>query len=218
MPKSLIRTAVIPLTRLFLASAIAVTFSVNVMAAPSPQSTTTEEQWKGHYDGACNANEAMISSSRHGDENVDPIIKCAPYAPYGVAGTMVPYKAQEESNGNIDDDIGNWSAINNEGKPVGHAFICPENTLMTAIRHRNDENGQTYYRCSNFLINGVIQKLKPATTLKFKESDHDIACPAGQVMIGRSHLCDSGSDGKDEKCDEHASSVYTCGYVRSIQE
>ncbi|MFJ7883399.1 hypothetical protein ACIQYF_07780 [Pseudomonas sp. NPDC096917] len=215
MPKSLIRNAVIPLTRLFLASAIAMTVSVNVMAAPSPQSTTTGEQWQGNYDGACNANEAMISSSRDGDENIDPIIKCAAYAPYGVAGTMVPYKAKEEDNGNIDDDIGNWSDVNIEGGDKGHTYICPDNTVMTAIRHRNDENGQTYYRCSKFLINNVVTKLIPGTTLKFKESDHDVACPTGQVMIGRSHLCDSNDD--KDKCDENASSEYTCGYVRAIQ-
>ena len=215
MSKSLFLNAVIPLTRLILASAVALTVSAHVMA--TPQSTTTpvskvggETKASGDYGTECNTNEAISQRSRSGDENTDPITTCTSYAPYGVAGTTAPYKAREPENG--DDDIGNWSGALDEGKPNGHTYTCPEGTLMTGIKHTGDENGSTYYRCSAFSINGVVQKLRPGTVFKFPEDDHNKLCPAGQIMIGRSHQCDN-----DGKCDENASSTYTCGYVRALQ-
>lgn len=209
MPKSWFLNAVNPLMRLFLASTIALTVSANAMAVSSPQSTTTPLSEEGNYGKTCNPNEAMIKSTRHGDENTDPVIVCSAYAPYGVAGTMSNYKTPEPEKG--DDAYGNWSSAINEGKPSGHTYTCPEGTLMTGIKHLDDENGATYYRCSAFSINGVVQKLRPGTVLKFPEDDHEKSCPAGQIMIGRSHLCDN-----DGKCDEKASSTYTCGYVRAL--
>lgn len=216
MPKSLSLNAANTLMRLFLASAIALTVSANAMATSSPQSTTTpasdlggETKADGDYGKTCNPDEAMIASTRDGDETSDPVITCSSYAPYGVTGTMSNYKTPEPEKG--DDIHGNWSSAINEGKPSGHTYTCPDGSLMTGIKHTGDENGSTYYRCSAFSINGVVQKSRPGTILNFPENDHEKKCPTGQVMIGRSHLCDN-----DGKCDENASSKYTCGFIRAL--
>lgn len=216
MPKSLFLNSAPPLMRLFIASAMALTVSAHAMAVSSPQSSTPsasdvagKTKDSGDYGKTCNPNEAMVASTRHGDENSDPVITCSSYAPYGVAGTMSNYKIPEPER--QDDIYGNWSSALNEGNPDGHTYTCPVGTLMTGIKHTGDENGSTYYRCSAFSINGVVQQLRGGIVLKFPEDDHEKTCPAGQVMIGRSHLCDNG-----DKCDENASSTYTCGYVRAL--
>lgn len=165
----------------------------------------------------CPQNTALTGRSHFGDEDEKAEVhyKCNAYSPYGDSAVLTD---DSDPNTGLDsagkrDLLGDWSGALDEGKPSGHAYVCPAGTVMTGREHKGDENGSTYYRCSTLKINGKPETIGAGTKLYTQnESAHTLVCPAGQVLIGRQHHC----SGAGSACDENQATTYTCGYVKPI--
>ena len=199
--------AAFPTASFLIVAAIAASFSTHVFAAPvelTPGKNGWSYELTKDYLYECPLHEAMTARAHRGDENEKAYIRCQTFYSYGQSAEL------SSSDENSTDPNGQWSEQLDEGKEDGHDYTCKNGEVMTGMERSGDENGHTKYRCSVVKINGEIKKMHPATQRKEKESAHLFACPTGQALIRRAHLC----TGSGSACDENQDTIYQCGYVR----
>lgn len=84
-----------------------------------------------------------------------------------------------------------------------HNFNCQSGFVITGRRHNGDENGDTWYTCSEPLANGERLTFRETyLSSDIEESDSYFSCPEYSVMTGRKH-----------KGDENGDTRYTCTYI-----
>lgn len=202
--------AAFPTASFLIVAAIAASFSTHVFAAPvelTPGKNGWSDELTRDYIYKCPQNEAMTARAHNGDENEGANIRCQTFYSYGQPATL------SSSDPESTDPNGRWSERQDEGNDKGHDYTCANGEVMTGMERSGDENGDTKYRCSVVKINGEIKKMHPATQHKVKESAHLFACPTGQALIRRAHLCTGGAG---SGCDENRDTVYQCGYIRAV--
>lgn len=146
---------------------------------------TTDDITESSSSYSCPGDRVMVGRKHRGDENGQTNYACsaiwwdlesAPLSPKGMAG---PYRESASR------------------------FECADGELMTSRKHQGDENGSTWYQCSDVTIGGQRATTMTSTwTTGVRESTADVSCPEHTFITGREH---SG--------DENGTTTYRCSQL-----